>query len=170
MCRTYGWPHTQTCILSHSSMSLQTDLTISYNSLVNTNTPTGIKQIRTVYWSALLPRNENFRLVQSSLKQLTTFFLNSQKQIFSKEHNFQEERNMQTFWELLVQTVPLKQVRTKHLENPKFSFFFAWIGRYTPVFKYRTSEQQLFWNGKFKYEQITSWGKKIKESKSRIHH
>lgn len=123
MCRTYGWPHTQTCILSHSSTSLQTDLTISYNSLVNTNTPTGIKQIRTVYWSALLPRNENFRLVQSSLKQLTTFFLNSQKQIFSKEHNFQEERNMQTFCELLVQTVPLKQVRTKHLENIQNSPF-----------------------------------------------
>lgn len=39
---------------------------IFYNSCVNT--PTGIKPIGIFYWSAILPKNENFRLAQSSLK------------------------------------------------------------------------------------------------------
>lgn len=55
--------YTQNSILSYFSTSLQVYLMIFYNSLVNT--PTGIKQIGIFYWSAILPKNENFRLAQS---------------------------------------------------------------------------------------------------------
>lgn len=158
------WLHIQACILSHSSTSLQVYLMIFYNILVNTNAPTGIKQICIFYWSAILSKSENFK--QSSVKTADNHSFQTVRSRFSTM-NIRNIRNraMQTFSGLLAQMAPLEQAKTT-LKTSKFLLFSTNRQHYFTMLKFSSAgpsilmkwEIQVWINNQTSF----SWRKKIK--------